>query len=566
MREAALFLMARSARNWSVRLAHRLRSPRYFLAVLFGIGYLALALLGQRRGADGPVPTSLVATGGTILLAVLVTKWWLFGADRFALAFTPAEIQFLFPAPVRRGSLLGYKLVKAQRLVILNVLVWVVLLRQGGRSGLGMVPYALGLWVFFSTVSFHRLGVALTRESVFQHGRIGMQRAWPALAAVLVAGGCLWLTLERLPSGLVSAHPYGPIGALQTILDTPPLGWLVWPLKVTLRPLAAETTGEWAVHFGPALGLAALHVLWIIRADRSFEEAAVEASARRAQLMERWRKQGAAATPGIRQARRWVPLGASGHPIPAIVWKNVTRLVRTVSPAFVLTMLGIILTGVVLITLEGQNDPHISKALPALALGWAAALAVLGPQWVRIDLRGDLEHLTLLKTWPLAGLTVMSGQVFSSAALLTLLQAVLIALGVAAAFVEGSLSVSYRLLLAAVVPVGLFLGTLNVVSLCIQNGAALLYPAWVRTEIRPGGIEQIGQHLLTAGASLLLLLIATAGPGLVAVAGAYLLWPIAGVWALLPAVLLGAFGLGLEGFLLLDWLGRLFERLDPSSP
>ncbi len=563
MTGAALFLLARSARNWGVRLGRRLRSPRYFLAILFGIAYLTLALLGQGRGAAGPVPTSLVATGGTILVAVLLAKWWLFGADRLALAFTPAEVQFLFPAPVRRTWLLVYKLVRAQRLVILNVLVWGVLLRQGGRSGLGAVPYALGLWVFFSTLSFHRLGVALTRESVLRHGRSGLRHVWPALAMLTVVGGSVWLTVERVPSGLLTGHPYGPIGMLETILGTAPLSWLVWPLKLAVWPLAAGTTREWAGSFGAALGLAALHVLWIIRADRSFEEAAVEASARRAELLERWRRQGVAA-PGA-SARRSVRLGASGPPVTAIVWKNITRLIRSVSPGFVLTMFGLIVAGVVLIILEGRRDPSFSRIVPAMALGWAAVLAILGPQWVRIDLRGDIDHLPALKTWPLTGLTVMTGQVFSSAALLTLLQALLIGLGIAAAFLEGTLVVSSRLLLAAVVPVVLFLSALNVVSLCIQNGAALLYPAWVRTEIRPGGIEQMGQHLLTAGASLLLLLLAAAGPGLIATAAAYALWPVVGAWALLPAALLGALGLGLEGFLLLDWLGRLFERLDPTS-
>jgi hypothetical protein len=75
----------------------------------------------------------------------------------------------------------------------------------------------------------------------------------------------------------------------------------------------------------------------------------------------------------------------------------------------------------------------------------------------------------------------------------------------------------------------------------------------------------MGQHLLTAGASLLLLLLAAAGPVVVATALVYYLWPLAGPWAVVPGMLVGAAGLALEAFLLLDWLGRLFERLDPSQ-
>jgi hypothetical protein len=565
MTEAALYLMSRSARNWGLGLVRRLKSPRYFLAVLFGLAYLGLALLGQRRGAAGPVPPEMVTAGGTILLAILLAKWWLFGADRLALAFTPAEIHFLFPAPVRRSALLAYKLFRAQRLVILNVLVWAVLLRQGNRSGPGGLAYGLALWVFFSTVAFHRLGVALTRESVIEHGRSGLRRAWPALAAIILTGGCLWLTIDRIPSSLLTANPNGPLGAVQTVLDTPPLAWLVWPLRITLLPMAAETTREWAFAFSAALGLAVLHVFWIVRADRSFEEAAIEASARRAELLERWQKQGAPTASTARSARRRLPLAAAGHPVAAIVWKNLTRLARTVSPALILTLAAFMAAAVVFVFLEGRDDPHLSRAIPALALGWAAVLGVLGPQWVRVDIRGDLGHLTSLKTWPLSGLTLMTGQVFSSVAVLTLLQAVLIGLGLGAAVADGSLSVSTRLLLVSAVPAVLLLGSLNAVSLCIQNGAAILYPAWVRTEIRPGGIEQMGQHLLTAGASFLLLLLASAGPAVVATGVVYYLWPLVGPWAVVPGMLAGAAGLALEGFLLLDWLGRLFERLDPSQ-
>jgi hypothetical protein len=372
------------------------------------------------------------------------------------------------------------------------------------------------------------------------------------------------VTLERIPSSLLRTNPNGPLGAIETVLDTAPLAWLVWPLRIPLLPLAAETTREWVVALAAALALAALHVAWIVRADRRFEEAAVEASARRAELLERWRKRGTTATPSPGSARRWFPLAASGHPVGAIVWKNLTRLARTVSPALVLTLAVLLGAGMVFILLRG-SDPQLSRAIPVLAIGWAAVLAIFGPQWVRVDIRGDLDHIVSLKTWPLSGLVVMTGQVLSSAAVLTVLQAGLIGLGVAGAVADGSLSVSSRLLLGGTLPVLLLLGALNVVSLCIQNGAAVLYPDWVRTEIRPGGIEQMGQHLLTAGASFLLLLLASTGPAVAGATTSYLLWPVAGPWALLPGMLIGAAGLALEAFLLLDWVGRLFDRLDPSQ-
>jgi hypothetical protein len=563
--DAALFLWSRSTRNWLRHLARRLKSLRYALAVLFGAAYLALVLLGQQRGTSAAVPPQLVATGGTLLVTLLVAKWWLFGADRQALAFAPAEIHFLFPAPVRRSALLVYKLARAQRFVLANVLIWVFLLGSGAPNEPGVIPYALGLWVFFSTVFLHRLGVALTRETVLGHGRAGLRRAWPALAALLLVSGALWLTLERLPAGSLTANPGGAVGALQTLLHTAPLAWVLWPFGVPLLPLAAQSSTQWAVHLVPALGLAALHVIWVIRADRHFGEAAIEASARRAEMLERWRKHGEGRPPRVRRVRQWFRLAQEGHPVSAIAWKNLTRLIRSVSPAFVVTLLALGLAALGLAAGASRHEPEGYRPIAVLALGWALVLSLLGPQWIRIDLRGDLDHLSTLKTWPLTGRVLLTGEVISSASVLTLLQAALLGIGLTAIALDGSFGLPRLLLLTAALPVLLLLGALNVVALSIQNGAAIFYPAWVRTEIRPGGIEQMGQHLLTAGASLILLLLAAIGPFLVAGGVAFLCWSMLGKWALVPAALIGAAGLGLEGLLLLDWLGARFERMDPSS-
>jgi hypothetical protein len=199
-----------------------------------------------------------------------------------------------------------------------------------------------------------------------------------------------------------------------------------------------------------------------------------------------------------------------------------------------------------------------------MALAWVMVLSVFGPQWVRIDLRSELDHLGMLRTWPLTGMVVMAGQVLSSALVLTGIQFLLGAIALLGLWHEATSYLS-AVQVAALLPLtALLLATINVVALAIQNGGALLYPAWVRTEIRPGGVEQVGQHLLTAGISLLLLALAVLGPALGGIGTAYLLWPHAGPWALVPALLLAGGALVLESFLLLDWLGGQFERSDPS--
>ena len=54
--------------------------------------------------------TALTAFG----FALLVAKWWLVGSSNSALAFSNAELQFLFPAPMSRRQLVLYKVWRLQ--------------------------------------------------------------------------------------------------------------------------------------------------------------------------------------------------------------------------------------------------------------------------------------------------------------------------------------------------------------------------------------------------------------------------------------------------------------------
>jgi hypothetical protein len=395
-------------------------------------------------------------------------------------------------------------------------------------------------------------------------GRAGLQRAWPALLFLLLLGAAVWFTLERLPPKSLVLHPGGALGGLGLLAETPPLRWVLVPFRIPLLPLGAANVGDWLVRLLPALLLLLGHLVWIVRSDRAFEEAAIEASVRREEFLERWKRHGPAAGRTPSGARSWVRLRPSGHPSLAIVWKNLTRLIRSVSPALIVVLLVAFAVGAI-VSITGPDRPAWLTLIATLGLGWTVALAILGPQWIRIDIRGELNLLPVLRTWPLSGTALMTGQVLSSTIVLTALQLLLGGAGLLALVLSGQVGLPGRQV-AVLGAVGLVVvGGVNLVALCIQNGAALLFPSWVRTEIHPGGIEQMGQHLLTAGISLVLLLVAAVGPGMLGAGATYLLRPSIAWWALVPGGLLAAAGLGLEGFLLLDWLGGRFERLDPST-
>lgn len=558
MTEAVVYLQTRSLVNRSRQLRQRLKSPRYAIALLLGGGYLILVFFGQPQANSADVPPRVVEWIGTFGLALFTLKWWVFGADRTALAFTPAEIQFLFPGPVSRRALLGYKLARAQVRLLLSVLIWTVLLHRHGPHSLAGPLYATGLWGVLTTIFLHRLGVALARDAVVERGWHAWRRALPVILGI---GACVIIAVRRA----AVAPDAALLARVRLIAETAPLDWLLWPFRLVMLPLAATNSQEWALRFAAVLGLVLLHLLWIVRADVAFEDAALEATARRAALRERWGSLGGSGSLAQPEARTWRPLAPSGHPGGAILWKNLTRLIRTVRPAFALIMIALMALGLIFgVVSEDQGDMALAM-VAGLALSWAGMLSVMGPQWIRNDLRGELEHLALLRTWPVSGLVVMTWEVASSALVLTGIQAMLCIGGLTALVLSGEVPIGSAQFAVLTVPALLLLLAVNVIALSIQNGGALLYPSWVRAELRPGGIEMVGQQFLTAGASLLLLAVGLLGPGLLGGSLGYLLWPHLGFWSLGPAALLGAVGLGFEGFLILDWLGTRFERFDPTA-
>jgi hypothetical protein len=128
---------------------------------------------------------------------------------------------------------------------------------------------------------------------------------------------------------------------------------------------------------------------------------------------------------------------------------------------------------------------------------------------------------------------------------------------------------------AALLGAAVFLPPINFLAMLIQNGAALLLPAWVRLgPDRPMGVEALGHNMLVMvgfAAILAVLLLAPAAVaggvflGLEPVAGWWAAAPVAGWWAAAPAAAGALVVTAFEARLLLARLGRVFEATDPSA-
>ena len=126
------YLAWRSARNRITRQLRHLRSPRYLAALLLGLAYVWFMIIGQRPAAaagESPDPGTLELVGAVALIGA-VAWGWIFGVERRVLAFTPAEVTFLFSGPVSRRGLIQFKLLHSQLLILFNALLWTLILSR----------------------------------------------------------------------------------------------------------------------------------------------------------------------------------------------------------------------------------------------------------------------------------------------------------------------------------------------------------------------------------------------------------------------------------------------------
>ena len=568
MNDALRYLLWHSARNRLRGQIARLKRPRYLLAVLAGALYFGTLLFNSQMPSplSGSTSSALGQLIYTAVIFVTIASGWVLGSDRPALVFSEAEVQLLFPAPLTRAALVRYKVAQAQIVVLFSVLVWVILLRRGGTT----LPFwmrAISLWIILSTMYLHRVGASLVRTSAVSHGSRGVRRNLIPIVVVattvLIVG---WTVVRAIPS-VRAAMLLGEGGeALARLTTSQPLAAILFPFHLLVAPLFADSSRHWLVAVLPAFALMALHYPWVTHTDAAFEEAVADAAAKRARAMAATRnprRRSVAIAEGA-VPKPWFALAPTGHPAIAIIWKNVLAYTR----ALRLTTLALLVCGVLVIGTAVYSEvgdwselASIGEMLCAIPL---IMLVILGPGFVRADLRQDLLQLDQLRSYPLRGSTIVAAEIASTAVILTAMQYLLLALAASLASFDSHAPVPIA---PAVLIALVALPTLNAISLTVANGAALLFPGWVRLgDGRAAGIEAMGQNVLAILVSLIVTLLAMFLPLVVATLVASGVSAAASrslnAWAFVPAAPIGALVAFGELWLVIKWLGRAFARTD----
>lgn len=574
------FLYARSFVNRAHVQLRRVRSPRYALALLAGALYYWVlfarpgAYPGVRTpqgvvpGADGFAATMYEAL---IILWILVT--WLFGGSEPALAFTPAEIQLLFPAPVSRRTLVHYKIVQVQIPLLITVLVLMMLrsTTSGAPTSLPLALRAISAWVVMMSLYLYRVASSLVRMHLAQGGRSKLRRyALPVAIEAAAIGVLAWGIVQAWPRIVAAWDARSIEGAVRALHEAPGAAVVLWPFHALVAPLFARTGAAWLASIGWALVILFAMYLWAIRSAVGFEEAAMLRSERLAAQQASRRLRGASGATKIRSGRSLFTLSLSGRPWVAIVWKNVTALQRMTDARRALVFLAIAVVAVGANASERSSMPAILSGLLIAAVVW---LALFGAIAFRVDLQQDMLRLSLLRAFPVSSAALVGAEIASSVVTICAIQGILILLaavpvGLALRSMPPTRAAEVLSLPPMMLAALIVLPAVTALRVAVANGWAVLLPGWVHLgPARNAGIEALGQNLLTVVGSLLvhmLLLLLPIG------AAALVLFVSRGAegstgWFAVPAALAFAAVAAAELWFLVHWLGGVFARTDPSA-
>ena len=570
-----LFLLSRSFVNRTKARFKRLKQPKYLIGAIFGFVYLyayffQFLFMPGRRGSNVLSGAgSIVESLGAVILLVLVLGAWIFPHERVALAFSEAEVAFLFPAPVNRRTLIHYKLLKSQVAILFTVLLLtLVTLRLFTSSRAWM--HVLGWWVILSTLNLHFLGASFARTMLLERGISNWFRRTLVVVflAALAVFTAFWARQTITPPAIGNVADWSAWrDYLQALLAAAPLSYLLYPFRLVLHPYLANSAPEFAKALLPALGIIALHYVWVVRSNVAFEEASLALSQRIAEkiaAMRAGRALEGKPKKGNRAPFRLAPIGFA--PV-AFLWKNLISVQAGFrGRTLLIVLVPLMVMGVMMGNVSRRGGMLLATVSMITLMCYVWSLFI-GPQLVRCDFRRDLAAMDVLKLFPLRGWQVVSGELLAPVAILTIVQWLLLILLAVLTTFGGVTANLPKLPFAWIIVAGNLTPFWNGLALLIPNAAVLLFPGWFQTRVdAPQGIEVTGQRLLLLFGQMIVIG-ATIVPAAVAFALGFVLLQTAGMNALAPFA--GCFGAAVifaAEIVLGVWLvGKLFDRFDLAA-
>jgi ABC-2 type transport system permease protein len=572
---ALCYLQFNSVKNRLAMRIRRLRQPKYLVGAIIGGLYFYFYLLrGFFRASRGSVPPAHVEMFETVaafVLFVIVLLAWILPHSRSALAFTEAEVAFLFPAPMTRRTLIHFKLLKSQFSILFSSVLMTIIGR--GFGGGNFLIRAVGWWALLSMFNLHLLGSSFALTLLMDRGISNWQRRtiFVGAVAVAVAGICFWAraTLPPVPTGLRPDDFGRVMDYAGQLFRSGPIPWLLLPFRLMVAPYFAPNLAQFFKALGPALAIVGLHYWWVASSNVAFEEASLERSRKDADRVSALR---AGNWRGVKKPKKAVRppfvLRPAGLPAIALLWKNLISAGQyfTARVWFIVVWCAAIAVGI--LRSRGGRTVDIDFGILFMAGMLAMMSLISGPQVLRNDLRQDLPVADLLKMYPLPGWQIVLGETLAPAVILAAIQWLLLVVAFIVCprqFHGQHFLLATRVGLAAMA--ALVLPFVDLIAMLIPNASVMFFPAWFQLgKDGPRGFETTGQQMVLVFGQMFVLIICLL-PAALAFAALFFGSTIMGArpMGFITGGIAAAAVLAGEAALAIKLLGTVFERFDLSE-
>ncbi len=529
MQNAGLrYLLIRGALAKFRQIRRRFSGPKgAFLAL--GIGFLLVIVIVPQMiqyviNRDSPRLLSIESNvrewvPGALFLGIL-----LLGVSRGALYFRPAEVHFLFAAPIGRRQLLLYNVISRLRLQLLSALWFTIFI----------APYAQ-LWYAAFFAAF--LGLAFLQMTAQSGGllmaAIGERLVRPVRFALLggiavAAIGSYFAMRASLAGEATGAE------ILAAIFDHPIMQTVSWITRPFVEVFLAASPLELLKWITVGVAILGVELALMLVLDVAYVEGAMAQGRRVQAAMKRMRSGGGAfAAYGSTRAGFRLPTFPYLGGIGPIAWRQCQEMTRNIRGVLMMGFTMFLWLGVLLVvpTVRGggfddMDDKVVQMAL-VMSLFMTSMLTINFP----FDFRRDLDRMAYLKSIPVPSPAIAAGQIVPTAFLLLFWQSIALVVLTAS---TGRIGTEQFLAMLFLLPL------LNWAVAAIDNGTFLLLP--YRIAVRdPGNLPFMGRLMLVMALKMIVLMVVVGvAAGAAALVWFFVLpsWLLAGLAA--AAVLLAA--------------------------
>lgn len=469
---AALRQLLRLRVRGNVRKALRvMKTPRGIVFSVLGgmifvvwFGPTVLAIMFSPPTDVDPKQILLFAPAVLFLICLLNTVSRL---GRSALYFTPAEIDFLFPAPVTRLNLLLYKLSGIVAASLGLGLVAGAFLARVVHSPLASIVATTLALLFVNLVSV--IG-ALLKENVLKGGSMSARLLTLCGMGILV--GMLAVPIWTRTPGMDMQATLGEI------IEAPSIALVLAPFRVFVLAMVSETLAGVAGWSMVALALNLVAFAIISRLDAINTESALHSSRRQFDRLQAARSQKHTTWKG---AARWrFPQLPSFGGAGGIAWRQLTTALRGSRAIAMYFFVLAAIFSVLFVLSDGETQEVLIGAVAVPAVFLTFFLIAL----LRFDFRGELDHIEWLKMLPASSYTLVIGELITPIAILTGVQWVIAAFAM--------LAIGYS---EYIVPAAAFLLPVNIVLVGTENMLFLMYPTR-NAAAGLGDLQSLGRNVV----------------------------------------------------------------------